>query len=334
MHKNRRKFIKSGVAAGTIGLTGCTGSVGGEYPNQSITMVVPWAQGGGTDRSTRALTPTWSDTIDGDFSVQNYPGGGTQVGGEKLYNADADGYTLGMWNLPQMQATWLFQNAPYKQKDFEFIGTNHADPTMWFAPLDSDYSDMNGFLDYARKNNVKVGLTSAVGNTALSALLVLDTYDVNMDLVNLEGGTPVRQAVLAGDVDAAVNQPWAFNPSNIGDVTPLGSHTPEQQELWPDTPSFAELGLKDLPLVEDGLVQWKLMVAPAGLQDEYPDRWDTIVSSYKEAMQADSYRKRAAKQGNLDKIINYNGPDKTKQIVSDNTKFMKKYKPLFDKHLG
>lgn len=337
MNTSRRTFVKSGIAAGMLGLAGCsTDSIGGgsEYPNQTITVIVPWSQGGGTDRSTRALTPTWSETIDGEFSVQNYPGGSTQVGGEEIYNADPDGYTVGMWNLPQMQATWLFQNAPYRQDDFEFIGTNHADPTMWFAPKDSPYKDMSEFLEYARSNSVNVGTTSAIGNTALSALLVLDTYDVDMELVNLEGGSSVRQAVLAGDVDAAVNQPWAFNPSNIGDVTPLGSHTPEPQELWPDTPSFAELGLNDLPLVDEGLVQWKLMVTPAGVQDEYSDRWDTLVSSYEEAMNADEYLERASEQGNLDKIIKYNGPEETNEIVTANTEFMSEYQPLFEEHLG
>lgn len=333
MNMDRRNFVKGGIAAGTIGIAGCSNGGSSEYPSQSITVVVPWSQGGGTDRSTRALTPTWSETMDADFTVQNYPGGSTQVGGEEIYNAEADGYTVGMWNLPQMQATWLFQDAPYKQDDFNYIGTNHADPTMWFAPKDVPYADMSEFIEYARNNTVTVGLTSAVGNTALSALLVLDTYDVNFDLVNLEGGSGVRQATLAGDVDAVVNQPWAFNPSNIGEVTPLGTHTPEQTELWPDTPSFAGLGLDDLPLVEDGLVQWKIMVAPAPLKDEYPDRWETLVSSYKEAMETDAYLERAAEQGNLDKIIRYNGAEESAQIVTQNTEFMSQYKALFDEYL-
>ncbi|MFC7157202.1 tripartite tricarboxylate transporter substrate binding protein [Halomarina halobia] len=341
---NRRTFIKAGIGTGAIGLAGCVGSLpgegggggggndsgGGSYPSKEITVIVPWAQGGGTDRSTRALTPTWSKKIGANFVVQNYPGGSTQVGGENLYNATPDGYTVAMWNLPQMQATWLFQDAPYTADDFDFIGTNHWDPTMWFAPKDVPYEDMKEFIDYAKENSVTVGTTAAIGNTALSALLVKDTYDVKMKLVNMEGGTPTRQAVLAGDVDAAVNQPWAFNPSNIGKVTSLGSHTPEPQELWPDTPSFKELGLTDLPRVEEGLGQWKLQVTPGGLKDEYPDRFEKLVTSYEEAMKADEYRQRAKEQGNLDKILRYNGPEKTQEIVDENTEFMREYKPLFD----
>lgn len=334
-------FVKTGIGIGTVGLAGCVGSLpgdggsgggngGGSYPSKEITVIVPWEQGGGTDRSTRALTPAWSKKIGGNFVIQNYPGGSTQVGSEKLYNAAADGYTVAMWNLPQMQATWLLQDASYTAAGFNFLGTNHWDPTMWFAPKDSPYKDMKEFLNYAEKNSVTVGTTAAIGNTALSAVLVKDNYDVDMKIVNMEGGTPTRQAVLAGDVDAAVNQPWAFNPSNIGKVTTLGSHTSERQELWPNTPSFKELGLTDLPRVDEGLGQWKLQVTPGGLKEEYPDRFEKLATTYAEAMKADEYRQRAKEQGNLNEILRFNGPEKTKEIVNENSKFMEKYKSLLE----
>lgn len=340
---NRREVLKASSALGIAGLAGCSSfqngngnsNRSGPYPSDAITVVVPWSQGGGTDRSTRALTPTWGEKMGGNFIVQNYPGGSTQVGGEKIYKAENDGYTVGMWNLPQMQATWLFQDAEYGADDFNYIGTNHWDPTMWFAPKNSPYNDMNGFLDYAKnQSDVVVGTTASIGNTALSALLVKSTYNLDIQIVNLEGGSSVRKAVLSGDVDAAVNQPWAFNPSNIGKVTTLGSHTPEKQELWPDTPSFKELGLTDVPLVESGLGQWKLMVTPGGLKENHPDRFKRLADTYKEAMEADSYKNRAKEQGNLDKILRYNEPEKTKEIVNENTKFMKEHRSLFENFQG
>lgn len=330
----RRRTFVSSVAASVAGTSGCVGVLrnGSEFPERSVTVIVPWAQGGGTDRSTRVLTPTWTDKLGGQFVVENSPGGSTQVGGEKLYNAAPDGYTVAMWNLPQMNATRLFQGAPYTIDDFDYIGTNHFDPTMWFAGRETPYDDMNDLIDAARESpgEITVGLTSAVGNTALSALLVQDTYDVEFNLVNLEGGSNVRQAVLGGQVPVVVNQPWAFNPTNVGEVTPLGTHTPDRQQLWPDTPSFAELGLGDLPLVEEGLGQWKLMMAPGGLADEYPDRYEKLVDSYEEAMQANAYRDEAASQGNLDKILRYNGPDATYEIVQGVSESMQQYEPLFE----
>lgn len=330
---DRRTFLKVVAASGTIGLAGCNGSGNNStYPENSITIIVPWAQGGGTDRSTRVLVSPWENQIDGNFVVENYPGGSTQVGGERLYNADLDGYTISMWNLPQMNATRLFEDAPYTIDDFDYIGTNHFDPTMWFAGKDTPYETMNDLIEDAQANpgEITVGLTSAVGNTALSALLVQDTYDVEFNLVNLEGGSSVRQNVLGGQVPVVVNQPWAFNPANIGEVTPLGTHTPERQELWPNTPSFAELGLDDLPLVEEGLGQWKLMMAPGGFKEEYPERYEILVTTYKETMQNDEYRAKAAEQGNLDKILQYNNPEDTFDIVQGVSDSMREYEELFN----
>ncbi|MCQ4334914.1 hypothetical protein KM295_15795 [Natronomonas sp. F2-12] len=340
---DRRQFLKYAVTAGGAGLAGCLDSVGrgdnddtgdsnGTYPEQNIEVIVPWSQGGGTDRATRATTPTWSDILDANFVVQNYPGGSTQVGGERLYDADPDGYTIAMWNMPQMQATWIFQDAPYDMDDFDYLGTHHLDPTMWFAPPESPYEDMAEFIEYAREEGeVTVGTTAAIGNTALSALLIEDTYDdIEFNLVNLEGGTPTRQATLSGDVDASVNQPWAFNPDHIGEVIGLGTHTPEPQDLWP-APSFAELGLDEIPLVEEGFGQWKLIVAPGGLEDEYPERYNALVNSYAEIFEQDDFVSRAEEQGGLDQILDYNDPEATVQEVEAYSEFMQEYEPLFDR---
>jgi tripartite-type tricarboxylate transporter receptor subunit TctC len=331
----RRRFLQCTGAASFAGLAGCqdiavSSRSSGGYPSNQIEVIVPWSQGGGTDRATRATTPTWNETLGAEFVVQNYSGGSTQVGGERLFNAEPDGYTIAMWNMPQMQATWLFQDAPYGMDDFDYIGTHHLDPTMWFAPPGSPYEDMAEFIEYARNNDVTVGTTAAIGNTALSALLVQDTYEgIEFNLVNLEGGTPTRQATLAGDVDAAVNQPWAFNPDHIGDVIGLGTHNSEQQELWP-APSFGELGLTEIPLVEEGFGQWKLIVAPGGLEEEYPDRYESLVDSYAAVFEQDEFRSRTQEQGGLNKILEYNDPEATKKEVSNYSKFMEEFESLFE----
>ncbi|TKR25468.1 Bug family tripartite tricarboxylate transporter substrate binding protein [Natronomonas salsuginis] len=331
----RRRLLQSVGIVGLTGLAGCQDIAGsgsdGSYPDGRIEVIVPWSQGGGTDRATRATTPTWAETLGADFVVQNYSGGSTQVGGERLYNADPDGYTVAMWNMPQMQATWLFQDAPYGMDDFDYVGTHHLDPTMWFAPPGSPYEDMAEFIEYARENEVTVGTTAAIGNTALSALLVEDTYDdLEFNLVNLEGGTPTRQATLAGDVDAAVNQPWAFNPDHVGDVIALGTHDSGGQELWP-APAFGELGLDEIPLVEEGFGQWKLIVAPGGLEDEYPDRYEALVDSYAEVFERDAFHARAEEQGGLDEILEYNDPESTATEVESYSEFMEEFEPLFDR---
>lgn len=337
---DRRDVIKYGITAGIAGVTGYigndnivaaeSGDGSGEYPTEPITIIIPWSQGGGTDRSMRATTPTWSELLDAEFIVENYPGGSTQVGGERIYEADNDGYTIGMWNLPQMQATWLFQNAPYNADDFDYFGTHHWDPTMWFAPPDSPYADMAEFIEYARDHEVTVGTTAAIGNTAMSALLVQEAYDLDLTLVNLEGGSQTRQSVMAGDVDAAINQPWAFNPDHSDEVLGLGTHTSDPQNLWPDTPSFADLGLTEIPLVEDGWGQWKLMVTPGGFREEYPQRFETLAETYAAVFEREEFVSRVEQQGNLNEILRYKPPEETRAEVDAVSETMETYSELFE----
>ena len=329
---SRRRFIKYSGAAVAVALAGCLGDEEGEYPEREINTIVPWAEGGGTDRSMRHTSGPWSDTIGTEITITNHPGASTQIGGEELYGSDPDGYTIAMWNLPQMQATWLFQDAPYDMDSFDYIGTHHLDPTMWFAPDDVPYDDMAEFLDWAQDNHATIGTTAAIGNTALSALLVNDTFDLDAEIVNLEGGTPTRQATLAGDVDAAVNQPWAFNPDHQGEVTALGTHTPEppDPDMWEGVSSFLELGLEEIPLVEEGFGQWKIIAAPGGLADEHPDRFELLEETYLEAMESDAYVESARDDNRLDLITDAQGADACRQEVEDYTGFMEDHGGLID----
>jgi tripartite-type tricarboxylate transporter receptor subunit TctC len=326
-HIGRREFLAAGVTGLSVTAAYSADAFGvtETFDEARITTIVPWAQGGGTDRAMRITTPAWSDRLNIDFVVENYPGGSTQVGGEEVYNAEPDGATVAMWNLPQMQATQLFQNAPYRMDSFDYLGTHHWDPTMWFAPPDRPYDDLEAFVEYAREEGGTVGITSAIGNTALSALLVEDTYDLDLTIVNMEGGAEVRQAVLAGDVDAGVNQPWAFNPDHVDDVTALGSHTAEPQELWPGAPSFAELGLDEVPLVEEGLGQWKLLVLPGGVRERHPDRFEQLAESYAAVFEDEGFLAEAENQGGLDEILDYRGPEETRAEVEETSQFMESY---------
>ena len=316
----------SGTAAYSAESIGATGT----FSDTQITVIVPWSQGGGTDRATRITTPTWSDELGVEFVVENHPGGSTQVGGEQLYTADPDGLTLAMWNMPQMQATWLFQNAPYRMDDFDYLGTHHWDPTMWFAPPASPYDDLEGFVEYAREDGATVGITAAIGNTALSALLVEETYDLDLTIVNMGGGSGVRQAVLAGDIDAGVNQPWAFNPDHVDDVTALGSHTDEPQELWPPAPSFGELGMDEIPLVEEGLGQWKLVVLPGGVRERHPERFEELAATYAAVFEDERFRTQASEQGGLDEILDYRDPEATREEVEATAGFMEEYADVIE----
>ncbi|WP_228434648.1 hypothetical protein [Natrarchaeobaculum aegyptiacum] len=105
----------------------------------------------------------------------------------------------------------------------------------------------------------------------------------------------------------------------------LGSHTDEPQELWPDVPSFGELGLDDVPLVEEGLGQWKLMVLPDGVRDRHPDRFEELSETYAAVFDDEQFQHEAEEQGGLDQILDYRGPEETRREVEETSQFMEQY---------
>ena len=88
------------VAAMTMGLMACGGSGGGsgggeDFPDKSITVVVPWSAGGGNDIAARELQPIFKDKFDVELVIENVEGGSSAVGLTQAIQSKADGYTVG-----------------------------------------------------------------------------------------------------------------------------------------------------------------------------------------------------------------------------------------------
>ena len=95
------------VAAMTMGLMACGGSGGGsgggeDFPDKSITVVVPWSAGGGNDIAARELQPIFKDKFDVELVIENVEGGSSAVGLTQAIQSKADGYTVGF-----MTSTYL-----------------------------------------------------------------------------------------------------------------------------------------------------------------------------------------------------------------------------------
>src|SRR5699024_10382749 len=66
------------------------------FPDKPITVIVPWAAGGGGDQVARALTPIVEEELGTSVTVENITGGSGAVGYSEIHNANNDGYTIGI----------------------------------------------------------------------------------------------------------------------------------------------------------------------------------------------------------------------------------------------
>src|SRR5699024_10993411 len=90
------------------------------FPSRPVTLVVPWAAGGGSDILMRMLADAASEPLGQPIVVMNRPGAGGSIGLREVADSDPDGYTVGMMAAGFLAEQYNSPNAP-KLDDFRSI---------------------------------------------------------------------------------------------------------------------------------------------------------------------------------------------------------------------
>lgn len=94
------------------------------YKNNTVTIVVGFSAGGGTDTAARLLTAFWTDVTGGSVRIKNQPGGDGILGANAAYDAKPDGLTLGVYTIGSMASGALFKDPAVKYEigKFTYLG--------------------------------------------------------------------------------------------------------------------------------------------------------------------------------------------------------------------
>src|SRR5438067_9419 len=93
MKSPRRQFLQ--LAAGAAAIAAAPRITRAQaYPTRTVTIIVPFAPGGGTDVSARVVGEHMSRTLGQQFAVENFPGAGGTTGSIRAMRATPDGYTI------------------------------------------------------------------------------------------------------------------------------------------------------------------------------------------------------------------------------------------------
>jgi tripartite-type tricarboxylate transporter receptor subunit TctC len=135
-------------------------SSGAKYPSKNITLICPWAAGGGTDAILRAVSVAAEKQLGVIITVQNRTGGGT-LGHAAIKNAMPDGYTMGMitFELNSFPQQGLVD---FTYKDFDPLIRVNADAATLTVKADAPYNSVKEFVDYAKVHPGEI----SIGNSA------------------------------------------------------------------------------------------------------------------------------------------------------------------------
>lgn len=264
------------------------------YPARPVTLVVPFAPGGGTDIGARLiankLTQKWGQSV----VVDNKGGSGGVIGVNVVAQAKADGYTLLFGNVgTQSINPALYKKLPYNHET-AFTPVSLVAELPFFLLTSPSFApkSIKELIAYAKANPDKVTFASSGngGSPHLSAEVFSAMAGVKMTHVPYKGGGPAMNDMMAGHVNllfASVLE--SVGHVKAGKLNALGVTTKTRSSALPEVPTISESGVMGY---ESG--SWIGVLAPSGTPQAIIDK---IAADVREASLSPDVREALGKQG-------------------------------------
>jgi tripartite-type tricarboxylate transporter receptor subunit TctC len=232
-------------AAGMLALVG-TAAAQGSFPNRTVTIVVPYAAGGGTDLVARtlalALQKHWGQTV----VVDNLAGADGIIGTQKVLRAPADGYTI----LLQLNTMLLWKLTDTNSRDLvgdlRFISLIQTAPLSFAVSSKFPGNTMQDFVATCKAASKPCSWGTATKYAQLIGKHLMDAAGLpDVINVNYKGGGPMLNDLLGGQITMAV--PSVASGQRFvqsGQMKMLAVGSAERFPLVPTVPTLAESGLK------------------------------------------------------------------------------------------
>ncbi len=186
------------------------GSAFAAYPDKPVTIVVPFAAGGPTDKVARDLAEVLRKSLNNQTVViENVGGAGGTLGAAKVAKASPDGYTLLLHHIGMSTAPALYRNLPFKVlEDFEFLGmVNEVPMTLIGRPTlpANNFAELQKWLE-ANKGKINLANAGLGAASHLCGLLFQQSLKIDMTTVPYKGTAPAMTDLLGGQVDIMCDQ--------------------------------------------------------------------------------------------------------------------------------
>jgi tripartite-type tricarboxylate transporter receptor subunit TctC len=231
------------VAFAATAAFGLASPAAAEFPESSVTYVIPFNPGGGSDQTARMKESYFTKLTGQKFIMSYRPGAGGGVAWSGLNAIKGNGYTIMGTNLPHFVTQPLLGKVGYETDDITNIYVFHYTPHALMVAADSPFKSLAELVKEARDKPGAVTFAGSGTNSAnhLAQRKFDKLADIKTTYVPMAGATPAQTAILGGHVTAA----WLDTASaaRLGSkVRVLAAAKDERLSLFPDTPTFKELG--------------------------------------------------------------------------------------------
>ena len=272
----RRTFLTSFAAFAVAG--SAAPAQAQNYPNRPVTLIIPFAPGGGSDVVARAIAPLLGQKLGGTVVVENVSGAAGTIAATRVSRAPPDGYTLIIHNIAFALNAAFRPDSALTPDNFSVITMVNSTPGVLVGRKDLPVNNIKELVEYAKNNRLKLGHPGVGSSGHLSVSLMHHALGGGpADYIPYRGGGPQLQDTIAGHIDiCSVVVANGLEPIRTGQVKGVGTLSKKRHRLLPDVPSFFE---DTKPLSES--LFWNVLMAPPGTPKEIVDK---INAAYEEVI--------------------------------------------------
>jgi tripartite-type tricarboxylate transporter receptor subunit TctC len=268
------------------------GAMAQDYPTHTVTILCPFAAGGGTDLIARSIAAKLERRLGQSFIVENRPGAGTTIAAAATAKASPDGYTL-------MQATsgtmsmnpTIFKNLSYQpDKDIVPVALSAGVPFLLVVNPTLPVQSVADLVKLAKQKPLTYGSGGVGSFHHLNAELFSSMTGIKMTHVPYKGSVPAMTDLVAGQIDVLfVDIGPSIQLIRAGKARALGITSAQSAAAAPEIPPLDKVGVPGFDTTA-----WQMLVAPGGTPQPILEKLNSEANAI---VQSDEIRKQFIDMG-------------------------------------
>jgi len=238
------------------------------WPARPVRVIVPFPPGGTTDVVMRLIAQRLTETLGQPVVVENRAGAGGTIGSDVAAKSAPDGATFVVANIAsQGVGPSVYRTMPYDAvRDFTYVAMVAEVPSVLAVNVNSPARTLAEFVALAKQRpGIAVGSPGNGSASHVKQVLLGRLAGIETTHVPYRGSGPALNDLVAGQLDSLITT--TVEAGRNDRVRMLAVTSAERLANWPDLPTFAELGYRELVASN-----WFAIAGPAGLPAEIADR--------------------------------------------------------------
>ncbi len=275
----KRNYLKAGMLL-LAAFSAAALSVGHvqakDWPSGSVTIVVPYPAGGNSDALARILAPELGEKFGVSFIVENRAGASGTIGAASVAHGRPNGseFLLGS-SADQIITPSLYPSITYDPgRDLTVVSGVSRDALLLAADSDLPLKSWEEIVKWGKENPLKLKVANSGTGTSthLGAVLLGDMAGVEFTHVPYRGAAQAIIDTVAGRTELVVTSPISSaSQREAGGLKAVALAAKQRSPLFPDIPTFSELGL------EYEAMSWYVLVAATATDPEIVQRMGDAV---------------------------------------------------------